>query len=77
MDIATAQDWADALDTHQKETGQSAGEIISVGYADGRILGVVLDVNHPDADGERAVIVSENGWVVRYVSQSGWWETVN
>ena len=77
MNIATAQDWADALDTHQKETGQSAGEVISNGYADGQILGVALDVDHPDADDERAVIASESGWVVRYVPQSSWWEVVN
>jgi hypothetical protein len=75
-DITSASDWADALDAHQKETGSSAGEIISTGYADGQILGVTLDSNHPDADEERAVIASEGGWVVRYVPQSDWWEAV-
>ena len=77
MDIATAQEWADALDAHQKETGSSAGEIVSTGYANGQILGVTLDPNHPDADDERAIIASEDGWVVRYIPQSGWWEAAN
>lgn len=76
MAITTAQEWADALDAHQKETGSSAGEIISSGYANGQILGVTVDLNHPDADDERAVIASEGGWVVRYVPQPGWWEAV-
>lgn len=77
MIFTSAQDWADALDAHQKETGRSAGEIISAGYADGQILGVVLNPRHPDADDERAVFVSEAGWVVRYVPQSDWWEATN
>lgn len=76
MAITTAQEWADALDAHQQETGDSAGEIISSGYANGQILGVTVDPNHPDADDERAVIASAGGWVVRYVPQSGWWEAV-
>lgn len=74
MTIATAQEWADALDTHQKETGQDAGTIVSFGYADGEILGVVLDPSHPDADDEHGVIASEQGWVVRYNRSAGWWE---
>lgn len=75
--ITSAREWADALDAHQKETGQGAGDLISFGYADGQILGVALNPNHPEADDERAVIVSEQGWVVRYDPQSGWWEAVS
>ncbi|RNF81162.1 hypothetical protein [Streptomyces botrytidirepellens] len=75
--IASASEWAEALDAHQKETAQDVGTIISFGYADGQVLGVILDPNHPDADDERAVIASEEGWVVRYVPQSGWWEAVS
>lgn len=74
MMISTAQEWADALDAHQKETGQSAGDIVSFGYADGQILGVVLDPNHPAADDEHAVVASEQGWVVRYSHSARWWE---
>lgn len=74
MPFANAQEWADALDTYQKETEQSPGDIVSFGYADGTILGVALDPNHPDADDDRAVVVSEQGWIVRYNRQAGWWE---
>lgn len=74
--ISSAHEWADALDAHQKETGDSAGEIVSTGYADGDILGIALDPNHPAADDERASIASEGGWVIRYVPESGWWEVV-
>ncbi|MEC3994027.1 hypothetical protein VSR01_10900 [Actinacidiphila sp. DG2A-62] len=74
MAITNAQEWADALDAHQKEAGQSVGDIISFGYADGEILGVVLDPNHPDADDERAIVASAQGWVVRYNHSTGWWE---
>jgi hypothetical protein len=54
--ITSAREWADALDAHQKETGQSTGDLISFGYAEGQILGVSLDPSHPAADDERAVI---------------------
>jgi hypothetical protein len=69
----TATEWADALDAEMSRTGQSAGDLISQGYAKGHILGVVLEPEHPEADDERAVIVSEQGWVVRYNAQAGYW----
>jgi hypothetical protein len=76
MPIATAQEWADAIDAHQKVTGDSAGDIVSTGYADGEVCGVVLDPNHPQADDDRAVIASDQGWVVRYNHSARWWEAV-
>lgn len=73
MPIASAQEWADALDAHQKETGWSVGDIVSFGYADGEILGVVLD---PNASDEHGVIASEQGWRIWYNHSAGWWEPV-
>ena len=76
MTISTAQEWAAAIDTHMHETGESAGTIMSFGYADGQILDVPLDPNHPQADDERCVIASAQGWVIWYNAPNGWWETV-
>lgn len=75
--ITTAVEWADALDAEMSRTGQSAGDLISHGYADGQVLGVVLDPEHEAADDERGVIVSSFGWVVRYMAQSGCWSAVD
>lgn len=72
--ITTAQDWADALDAHQKQHRMSAGTLTSEAYADGAILGVTLDPYHPAADDERPVLVSADGWAVRWVPERDWWE---
>ena len=66
-------DWADAVDAEMRCTGQDAGTLISFGYANGEICGVTLEPEHPAADDERGVIVSEQGWVVGYDAQSGYW----
>ncbi|MBB1256474.1 hypothetical protein H3146_24425 [Streptomyces sp. OF3] len=75
--VTSASQWADALDLHMKTSKEDAGTLISFGYATGAILGVALDPDHPEADDERGVIASEDGWVIRYVEQSGWWEVVS
>jgi prevent-host-death family protein len=68
-----ATEWADALDAEMSHTGQSAGDLISHGYANGQIAGIELDPEHPDADDERGVIASTSGWVVRYDAQTKYW----
>jgi len=68
--FASASAWADALDAEMAKTGKTAGDLISEGYADGSLLGVSLN---PEADDERGVIVSTNGWVVYYDEQAGYW----
>jgi len=78
--IRTAEDWADALDTLMQRTGQSAGDLISHGYADGEICGILLNPEHPAADDEHGVIVGDGPggekWIVRYDAQSGYWRTM-
>jgi hypothetical protein len=78
--FGSAQQWADALDTAMRTSDQGVGDVISLGYADGHILGVPLLPEHEDADDERGVIVGEapdgSCWIVRYAAQDGWWETV-
>lgn len=69
----TAEEWANALDAEMAHTGQTAGELASHGYADGRLLGVTLDPEHAAASDERVVIASASGWVVRYDAQVGYW----
>lgn len=72
-EISSAEEWADAIDKEMKRTGQDPGTLISLGYANGQICGIVLDPQHPDADDERAVIASTSGWVVGYDPQSRYW----
>lgn len=71
--IASASEWADALDAEMKHTGQDVGTLIRVGYANGQVCGIILDPEHSDADDERGVIASAQGWVVEYDAQSGYW----
>jgi prevent-host-death family protein len=71
--ITTAAQWADALDAMINRPGQTAGDLIGFGYANGELAGVTLDPEHPDADDERGVVVSDSGWVVGYDAQSGYW----
>lgn len=71
--FASASAWADALDAEMAKTGKTAGDLISEGYADGSLLGVSLNPEAPEADDERGVIVSTNGWVVYYDEQAGYW----
>lgn len=78
--IRTAEQWADALDALMQRTGHSAGTLISHGYADGEICGVVLLPEHPEADDEHAVIAGEGvdgeTWVVGYRAQDGCWSAL-
>lgn len=73
MPFESADAWADALDAEMAKTGKTAGDLISEGYADGSLLGVSLNPEAPEADDERGVIVSTNGWVVYYDEQAGYW----
>lgn len=77
---ATAAEWADALDAEMQRTDQSAGDMISVGYANGQLLGVLLNPEHPDADDQAGVIVGDapDGakWTVRYEPSTGYWTAV-
>lgn len=76
VEITSAETWADALNQHMHETQRSPFDVLSFGYAAGQLLGIVLDAEHPDADDQRAVLVSEDGWVVRYNPQLAHWEAL-
>ncbi|MFO7275207.1 MAG: hypothetical protein DIU55_010080, partial [Bacillota bacterium] len=72
-EISSAEEWADALDEEMERTGQDAGTLISLGYANGQLCGVELDPQHPEANDERGVIASLQGWVVEYDPQTRCW----
>lgn len=79
--IASADQWADALDAEMRRTGQAASGMISFGYASGQICGVLLNPEHPDADDQAGVIVGDapdgSTWTVRYSAETGYWSAVN
>ena len=69
----TATAWADALDAEMGALVVTAGELLSWAYADGSVAGVSVDPNADEADDERAVMVSDTGWVVAYDAASRCW----
>jgi hypothetical protein len=65
--------WADALDAEMDRAEDGPDDLVIRARDAGEVCGVAIDPGHPESDGERWVLVSKHGWIVRYVPGNRWW----